>query len=103
MRHVIESTANSVLTMQEHGDGSGVICQSTDISGALARNEALRKGGVTKTHDGDHFAAAIPIDLLQAWGMKKYGVGWEVIGLDDKKLDEFLSEHSKCRVYEGNI
>lgn len=100
---VLESTANSVLTLEEHGDGSGTICQSTDISAALARNEQLRSAGVTKTKDGDHLAAIIPIDLLQSWGMRKYGVGYEIIAADDKKLDEFLSEHAKCRVYEGNI
>lgn len=101
--HVLESTANSVLTMQEHGDGSGIIVQSTDVSAALARNEQLRRAGTTKTQMGDHYAASIPIDLLQSWGMRKYGVGWEIIAADDRKLDEFLSENAKCRVYEGNI
>lgn len=102
-KHVIESTANSSLTMTEYGDGSGVICQSTDVSAALRRNEQLRRHGMTKTKDGDHFAASIPLDLLNAWGMKKYNVGWEIIAADDKKLDEFLSEHAACRVYEGRI
>lgn len=100
---LLDSTANSQLTMHENGDGSGMIVQSTDVSGALARNEALRRAGMTKTHDGDHFAASIPLDLLQSWGMRKYGVGWEIISADDRKLDEFLAEHSKCRVYEGQI
>ncbi len=100
---LLDSTANSTLTMHENGDGSGMIVQSTDVSGALARNEALRRGGMTKTKDGDHFAASIPLDLLQSWGMTKYGVGWELIAADDRKLDEFLAEHSKCRVYEGKI
>lgn len=101
--NIIESTANSTLSMQEYGDGSGVIVQSTDVTAALARNEELRRSGMTKTKDGDHFAASIPLDLLQSWGMRKYGCGWEIIAADDKKLDEFLSEHAKCRVYEGNI
>lgn len=100
---LLDSTANSTLTMHENGDGSGMIVQSTDVSGALARNEALRRAGMTKTHDGDHFAASIPLDLLQSWGMRKYGVGWEIIAADDRKIDEFLAEHSKCRVYEGAI
>lgn len=103
MRHIIDATAHSQLTMTEYGDGSAVICQSTDVSGALARNEQLRRHGMTKTRDGDHFAASIPLDLLQSWGMRKYGVGWEIISADDKKLDEFLSEHAACRVYEGRI
>ena len=101
--HVLDSTANSRLNMTEHGDGSGVICKSTDVSAALRRNEELRRHGMTKTGDGDHFAASIPLDLLNAWGMKKYGVGWEIISADDKKLDEFLAEHAACRVYEGRI
>lgn len=100
---ILDATANSTLTMHENGDGSGMIVQSTDVSAALARNEQLRAAGATKTHGGDHFAASIPLDLLQSWGMRKYGVGWEIIAADDKKLDEFLSEHAKCRVYEGNI
>lgn len=99
---LLDATANSRLTMHEQGDET-IICQSTDVSAALARNEALRRAGTTKTQDGDHFAASIPLDLIQSWGMSKYGVGWEIIAADDKKLDEFLAEHSKCRVYEGNI
>ena len=90
------------MRFHDHGD-EFTISTSTDVSAALRRNEILRSAGMTKTNDGDHFAASIPIDLLQAWGMKKYGVGWEMISADDKKLDEFLSEHSKCRVYEGQI
>lgn len=101
--HILDATANSTLSMTEYGDGSGVIVQSTDVSGAFKRNEQLRRHGMTKTRDGDHFAASIPIDLLNSWGMKKYGVGWEIISADDKKLDEFLSEHAACRVYEGRI
>lgn len=100
---ILDATENSRLAMIEHSDGSGVICQSTDVSGVLRRNEQLRRHGMTKTGMGDHFAASIPLDLLQAWGMKKYGVGWEIISADDRKLDEFLSEHAACRVYEGRI
>jgi hypothetical protein len=99
---LLDATGNSRLTMHQHGDETTIV-QSTDVSAALARNEALRSAGRTKTQDGDHFAASIPLDLLQSWGMRKYGVGWEIISADDKKLREFLSEHAKCRVYEGNI
>ena len=99
---LLDATANSQLTMHEHGDGSGMIVQSTDVSGALARNAALRSAGMTKTNDGDHFAASIPLDLLQAWAVQR-GTSWEVVAKDDKMLDRFLSEHSYCRVYEGNI
>lgn len=101
--HILDATATSTLSMIEHGDGSGLIVQSTDVSAAMRRNEELRRHGMTKTRDGDHFAASIPLDLLNSWGMRKYGVGWEIISADDKKLDEFLSEHAACRVYEGRI
>lgn len=102
MNHILDATANSRLTMHEHGDGSGMIVQSTDVSGALARNEELRRAGMTKTADGDHFAASIPLDLLNEWAMKR-GITWEVVAADDKMLDTFLAEHSKCRIYEGRI
>lgn len=100
---ILDATGNSTLSMTEHGDGSGVIVQSTDVSAAMRRAEQLRRHGMTKTQDGDHFAASIPLDLLNSWGMNKYGVGWEIIAADDKKLDEFLGEHAACRVYEGRI
>lgn len=99
MNHILDATATSRLTMQEHGDGSGIIVQSTDVSAALKRNEELRRAGMTKTHDGDHLLASIPIDLLNSWGLRKYGVGWEIIAGDDKKLDEFIAEHSKTRIH----
>lgn len=100
---LLDATANSRLTMTEHGDGSATIVQSTDVSGALRRNAQLRAAGMTKTHDGDHFAASIPLDLLNSWGQRKYGVGWEIIAADNKKLDEFLSEHAMCRIHEGRM
>lgn len=103
MRHILDATSNSQLTMQIENDGSGVIVQSTDVSGALARNERMRSAGLTKTQDGDHYAASIPLDLLNSWGMEKYGVSWDVISRDDKKLDEFLAECTACRIYEGRI
>ena len=103
MDFLLDATANSRLTMHEHGDGTGLIVQSTDVSAALRRNEELRRAGVTKTRDGDHYAASIPLDLLNSWGMRKYGVGWEMIAADNKKLDEFLAEHGACRIYEGRI
>jgi hypothetical protein len=102
MKHILESTQNSQLTMQVENDGSGVIVQSTDVSAALARNERLRSAGATKTHGGDHYAASIPIDLLNEWAMKR-GTTWEVVAREDKMLDQFLAEHSKCRIYEGRI
>jgi hypothetical protein len=102
MSFLLDATANSRLTMHEHGDGSGVICQSTDVSGALRRNEELRRAGATKTHDGDHYVASIPLDLLNEWAMKR-GTTWEIVGADDKLLDQFLAEHRKCRIYEGRI
>lgn len=103
MHTILEATANSRLTMHEHGDGGGIIVQSTDVSGALARNERMRSAGLTKTKDGDHYAASIPLDLLNSWGMEKYGVGWDVISRDDAKLNEFLAECTACRIYEGRI
>lgn len=101
--HLIDATANSRLTMHEHGDGSGMIVQSTDVSGALNRNSRLRSAGLTKTGDGDHYAASIPLDLLNSWGMEKYGVTWEVIANDNKKLDEFLADCTACRIHEGRM
>lgn len=102
MSFLIDATATSRLTMHEHGDGTGMIVQSTDVSAALARNEALRRAGATKTRDGDHYAASIPIDLLNEWAMKR-GTTWEVVAGDDKMLDAFLAEHTACRIYEGRI
>jgi len=101
MNFILDATANSRLTMTEHGDGSGMIVQSTDVSGALARNEALRRAGVTKTADGDHYHASIPLDLLNSWALSKYQVGWEVIARDNRKLDEFLAEHPFCCIHQG--
>lgn len=102
MNHILDATATGRLSMHENGDGSGLIVQSTDVTAALARNEELRRAGMTKTQDGDHFAASIPLDLLNAWAMKR-GITWEVVAADDKLLDAFLAEHSKCRIYEGRI
>ena len=99
---LLETTATGKLTMEQNADGSGVIMQSTDVSAALARNEALRNAGRTKTNDGDHFAASIPIDLLNAWAMER-GTTWDVVASDNKMLDRFLSEHSKCRIHEGRM
>lgn len=101
MSLILDATANSRLTMHEHGDGTGMIVQSTDVSAALARNEALRRAGATKTHDGDHYMASIPLDVLNGWGLRKYGVGWEIIAADDKKLDEFLAEQNAWRIHQG--
>jgi hypothetical protein len=103
MDFLLDANANSRLTMHEHGDGTGLIVQSTDVSAALRRNEELRRAGATKTHDGDHYAASIPLDLLNAWGLEKHGVGWEIVSADDRLLDQFLAEHTKCRIYEGRI
>lgn len=100
---ILDATANSRLTMHEHGDGSATIVQSTDVSGALAHNAQMRSAGLNKTEQGDHYAASIPLALLQSWGMEKYGVGWEVISNDDKKLDEFLADCTACRIHEGRM
>ena len=95
---ILDATSNSCLTMQEHGDGSGTIVQSTDISGALARNAALRCAGITKTVDGDNLYASIPLDLINSWSLIKYGVTWDILAKDDKKLDEFIAEHPHVRI-----
>ena len=89
--------------MRYHDEGDTfTISTSTDVSAALRRNEQLRSAGMTKTGDGDHLAASIPIDLLQAWAVER-GTSWEIVAADDRMLDRFLAEHTKCRVYEGLI
>jgi hypothetical protein len=100
---IIDATANSRLTMREHGNGDTTILQSTDVSGALERNARLRSAGLTRTGDGDHYAASIPLDLLNSWGMEKYGVSWDVIAKDNAKIDEFLAECTACRIHEGRM
>lgn len=102
MKHIVEASQTSELSIDTDADGSGVILQSTDVSAALRRNERLRSAGATKTKGGDHYAASIPIDLLNEWAMKR-GITWEIVAADNKMLDRFLSEHSKCRIYEGLI
>jgi len=102
MKHIVEASQTSELSIDTDADGSGVILQSTDVSAALRRNERLRSAGATKTKGGDHYAASIPIDLLNAWAMKR-GTTWEIVAADNKMLDQFLAEHSKCRIYEGRI
>lgn len=99
---LLDATANSRLTMHEHGSDTTII-QSTDVSGAMARNAMLRSASATKTEGGDHHVASIPLDLLNAWGMRKYGVSWEVIAKDNGKLAEFLAEHQFCRIHEGRM
>lgn len=102
MKHIVEASQTSELSIDTDADGSGVILQSTDVSAALRRNERLRSTGATKTKGGDHYAASIPIDLLNEWAMKR-GITWEIVAADNKMLDQFLAEHSKCRIYEGRI
>lgn len=102
MKHIVDADQHSQLSIDTDADGGGVILQSTDVSAALRRNEQLRSAGATKTHGGDHFAASIPIDLLNAWAVER-GTTWEVVANDNKMLDRFLAEHSKCRIYEGRI
>jgi hypothetical protein len=102
MKHIVEASQTSELSIDTDADGSGVILQSTDVSAALRRNERLRSAGATKTKGGDHYAASIPIDLLNEWAMKR-GITWEIVAADNKMLDQFLAEHSKCRIYEGRI
>lgn len=94
---LLDATDTSRLTMHEHGDETTIV-ESTDVSAALARNAALRSAGVVKTKQGDNFHASIPITLLNSWGMRKYGVTWEVIANDNKKLDEFIAEHDTVRI-----
>lgn len=94
---LLDATGSSRLTMHQHGEETTII-ESTDVSAALARNAALRSAGVTKTKDGDNFHASIPIPILNSWGMRKYGVTWDVIARDNKKLDEFIAENSDVRI-----
>ena len=94
---LLDATGHSTLHMHEHGDETTIV-ESTDISGALARNAALRSAGVTKTKDGDNYHASIPIPLLNSWGLRKYGVTWDVIAKDNKKLDEFIAECDNVRI-----
>ncbi len=94
---LLDATGNSRLTMHEHGADTTII-ESTDVSGALARNAALRSAGVVKTKMGDNYHASIPISLLNSWGLRKYGVTWDVIAKDNKKLDEFIAEHDTVRI-----
>lgn len=95
---LLDATGNSTLHMHEHGDGSTTIVESTDVTAALEYNAALRSAGVTKTKDGDNFYVKTPISVLNSWSLHKYGVTWDVIANDDKKFDEFVSEHSAVQI-----
>ena len=101
MKRIIDQSQTGVMTYHEHGDEI-TIAQSTDVSAALRHNERLRSAGATKTIDGDHFMASIPIDLLQSWAVKR-GTSWDVVANDDKMLDRFLSEHGKCKIHQGRM
>jgi hypothetical protein len=49
MNFILDATANSRLTMHEHGDGTGMIVQSTDVSAALAP----QRSAAPRRHDQD--------------------------------------------------
>lgn len=104
MRHIITADSASKLEMITEGDQT-IISESTDVSAALRRNEQLRNQGATKTGMGDHYAASIPIALLQEWAQKKGLESWHMVASDDRLLDQFLNDpdYKKCRVYEGRV
>lgn len=104
MREIL--TANSVrkLEMIEQG-GQTIISESTDVSAALERNKRLRNAGMTKTGMGDHYAASIPVALLNEWAQKRGLPGWQAVAQDDRLLDQFLQDpaYSDCRIYQGRV
>lgn len=104
MEHVIAQNAHSKLTIKEEGDQT-IIHKSTDVSGALRHNELLRQAGQTKTKDGDHLAARIPIALLNQYALNKGLAGWQEVANDWKLLEAFMNDpdYNKCRIYEGQI
>lgn len=104
MRAIITADSTRKLEMIEEGDQT-IISESTDVSAAMRRNEQLRQAGATKTKMGDHFAASIPLSLLQEWAHKKGLPSWHAVAQDDKLLDQFLNDpdYKQCRVYEGRV
>lgn len=103
MSQIITADKYHVLGMTEE-DGKTIIHKTTDVSPVLRRAEQLRQAGATKTRDGDHLAAVIPIALLQEWAQKR-GLEWQMVASNDKLLDQFLydPDYKKCRVYEGKV
>ena len=104
MTQIIAQNAVSRLTIKEEGDQT-IIHKSTDISGALRRNEQLRQAGASKTRDGDHLIASIPIALLNQYALNKGLAGWQEVANDTVLLERFMKDpdYNKCRIYEGQI
>lgn len=104
MRHILSAEPHRKLEMITEGDQT-IISESTDVSAALHRNEQLRNAGSTKTQMGDHYAASIPLALLQEWAHKKGLPNWHAVASDDRLLDRFLNDpdYKQCRVYEGRV
>lgn len=104
MRRTLLIEPTKKMELITEGDQT-IISESTDLTAAMRRNEQLRQAGATKTKMGDHFAASIPIALLQEWALKKGLPGWHAVAEDDRLLDQFLNDpdYKKCRVYEGRV
>lgn len=102
MSQIIAADGISTLSLKQEGDQT-ILHKTTDVSAVFKRNERLRQAGATKTRDGDHFGASIPLALLNEWALKKGLPNWNAVAQDDRLLDQFLAEHSKCRIYEGRI
>lgn len=104
MRRTLFAKPAKKMEMITEGDQT-IISESTDVSAALRRNEQLRQAGATKTKMGDHFAASIPITLLQEYALKKGLPSWHAVAQDDRLLDQFLNDpdYKQCRVYEGKV
>lgn len=104
MRQILSAESHRKLELITEGDQT-IISESTDVSAALRRNEQLRNAGTTKTGMGDHYAASIPLALLNEWAHKKGLPGWQAVAQDDRLLDQFLNDpdYKKCRIYEGRV
>jgi hypothetical protein len=102
-QRIITADEHHRLTLAEQ-DGTTIIHKATDVAPVLHRAEQLRQAGATKTRDGDHLAAVIPIALLQEWAQKR-GMEWQMVAQDDHLLGQFLNDpdYKKCRVYEGRV
>lgn len=101
MSKILAADGVSTLSMKQEGE-EYVLQKTTDVSAVMERNQRLRNEGMTKTRDGDHYAASIPISLLNEWALKR-GLTWGEVAGDDRLLDRFLAEHNHCKIYEGRI